>query len=32
MSFIGLGTYEFLVLVADFAIRGEWGRASIRLN
>lgn len=31
MRFIGLGTYEFHVLVADFAKRGEWGRASVRL-
>ena len=31
MRFIGLGTYEFHVLVADFADRGEWGRASVRM-
>ena len=31
MRFIGLGTYEFHVLVAGFAERGEWGRASVRM-
>lgn len=31
VRFIGLGTYEFHVLVADFAERGEWGRASVRI-
>lgn len=30
MSFTGLGAYEFHVLVADFAERGEWRRASVR--
>lgn len=32
MRFVGLGTYEFHILVADFANRGEWGRACIRLT
>ena len=31
MRFAGFGTYEFHVLVADFAERGEWGRASLTL-
>ncbi|MCY3799847.1 MAG: hypothetical protein OXG84_18730 [Chloroflexi bacterium] len=31
MRFIGFGTYEFHVLVADYAERGEWGRASLKL-
>lgn len=31
MRYIGLGTYEFHVLVANFAGRGEWGRASLEL-
>jgi len=31
MKFIGLGTYEFHVLVANFAESGEWGRASLKL-
>lgn len=31
MRFVGLGTYEFHVLVADFAERGEWGRATLKL-
>ena len=31
MRFTGLGTYEFHVLVANFAERGEWGRASLKL-
>ena len=30
--YIGLGTYEFHILVADFAERGEWGRACIRVS
>ena len=32
MRFVGLGTYEFHVLVADYADRGEWGRASVRMT
>ena len=32
IRFVGLGTYEFHILVADFANRGEWGRACIRLT
>ena len=31
MRFIGFGTYEFHVLVANFAERGEWGRACLIL-
>lgn len=31
MRYVGFGTYEFHVLVADFAERGEWGRASLQL-
>lgn len=31
VRFAGLGTYEFHVLVANFAERGEWGRASLKL-
>ena len=31
VRFIGLGTYEFHVLVADFADRGEWGRTCFRV-
>jgi len=31
MRFVGVGTYEFHILVADFAQRGEWGRASVRM-
>ncbi len=31
VRFAGLGTYEFHVLVANFAQRGEWGRASLKL-
>ncbi len=31
MRYTGFGTYEFHVLVADFAERGEWGRASVQL-
>lgn len=32
VRFLGPGTYEFHVLVADFAERGEWGRACIRIG
>ena len=31
MRYVGLGTYEFHVFVADFAEQGEWGRASVRM-
>ena len=32
VRFLGPGTYEFHVLVADFAVRGEWGRACLRIG
>ncbi len=32
MRFVGIGTYEFHVLVADFAERGEWGRTCLRIG
>lgn len=32
VRFLGPGTYEFHVLVANFAVRGEWGRACLRIS
>ncbi len=32
MSYAGLGTYEFHVLVSDFAERGEWGRTCLKVT
>ena len=32
VRFIGSGTYEFHVLVSDFADQGEWGRACLSVN
>ena len=32
LRFVGVGTYEFHVLVADFAGQGEWGRTCLRIG
>ena len=32
MKFVGLGTYEFHVMLAGFAVLGEWGRACLTLR
>lgn len=32
MRFVGLGTYEFHVVLNEFASIGEWGRACFRLS
>lgn len=32
VRFVGLGTYEFHVLVSGFAEQGEWGRACLRIS
>jgi len=32
MRFVGIGTYEFHVVLSEFAQMGEWGRACFRLS
>lgn len=32
MRFVGIGTYEFHVVLSEFANTGEWGRACFRLS
>ena len=32
MKFVGVGTYEFHVVLGEFASIGEWGRACLRIS
>ena len=32
MQFVGIGTYEFHVVLEDYAMVGEWGRASLTIS
>ena len=32
LRFVGVGTYEFHVLMADFAEQGEWGQTCLRVG